>query len=322
MYTMQNNLEGISFDEVIDSSGTSYTDYRSSLQPLYSKVTFDIVKGYFFLALTAGAIFFLDYHFHSFLGIIIPVSSVLIGYIAAYLALFIHEAGHFNIHPDKKINDRLAAIFICLPFSLSIKSYRKIHWQHHLHLGTPQDAEVSYFHALTKPFILETLTGIHLFRTIMRKGENKILTKEQVKQSRRMLLAGIFCHLIIIIFAFITNNWPFAISWLFGFGIFFPFFATIRQILEHRDESAHHTTDFNKQPHGKVSRLFIHTIFSSSFGSAGFTRHMIHHWDPQISYTRLKDIEEFLLNCEITAPIITASKTTYTSTLKKLLAAP
>jgi fatty acid desaturase len=317
---MRNNLEGIGFDEVTDNSGIPYTVFRNNLQPRYSAVAFDIIKGYFFLFLVAGAIIFLDYP--SFWWITIPVSSVLIGYIAAYLALFIHEAGHFNIHPDKKTNDRLATIFLCLPFGLSLKSYRKIHWQHHLYLGTPQDAEVSYFHALTKLFVIETLTGIHLLRTMMHKEGNDVLTKEQVKQSRMMLLAGAFLHLIILTAAFLTGNWSFAIAWILCFCIFFPFFATIRQILEHRDELAHHSTDFYKQPHGKVSRLFVHTILNSSFGSAGFTRHMIHHWDPLISYTRLKDIEAFLLKSEKSSPIIKASKTTYTSALKKLLAAP
>lgn len=319
---MQNNLEEISFDDVINSTGTTYSDFRNSLQPQYKKVTYDIIKGYFFLLLIAGLLIFLNDQFYTFYGIIIPISSILIGYIAAYLSLFIHEAGHYNIHPDKKINDRLASIFLCLPFGLSIKSYRKIHWQHHLYLGTPKDTEISYFNALTRLFILETLTGIHLIRTIRKKGGNELLTKEQVIESRLMLVAGIFFHLIIIFFAFITSNWSFAIAWILGFGIFFPFFATIRQLLEHRDELALSTTDFNKQPHGKVSRLFIHSIISSSFGSAGFTRHMIHHWDPTISYIRLKDIETFLLNCEKTAPIITTSRTTYTSTFKKLLANP
>jgi fatty acid desaturase len=319
---MQNNLEGIGFDEVTDNSGVPYAVFRNNLQPRYSAVAFDIVKGYFFLFLTTAAIIFLDHQFHYAWWITIPVSSVLIGYIAAYLALFIHEAGHFNIHPDKKTNDRLATIFLCLPFGLSLKSYRKIHWQHHVHLGTPQDAEVSYFHALTKLFVIETLTGIHLLRTMMHKGGNDVLTKEQVKKSRMMLLAGAGLHLIILTAAFLTGNWPFAIAWISGFGIFFPFFATIRQILEHRDELAHHSTDFNKQPHGKLSRLFVHTMLNSSFGSAGFTRHMIHHWDPLISYTRLKDIEAFLLKSEKCAPIIKTSKTTYTSALTKLLAAP
>ncbi|MEO7983828.1 MAG: fatty acid desaturase, partial [Bacteroidota bacterium] len=293
-----------------------------NLQPRYSTVITDIVKGYFFLLAVAVAIILLDHHFHSFWWIIILPGAVLIGYITAYLALFIHEAGHFNIHRDKKTNDRLGTVLLCLPFGLSLRSYRKIHWQHHLHLGTPADAEVSYFHALTQLFILETLTGIHLLRTMLRKGGNKVLNKEQVKQSRIMLLAGGIFHLFILTVAFVTSNWPFAIAWILGFGIFFPFFATLRQILEHRDELAHHATNFYQQPHGKISRMFTHTILSSSFGSAGFTRHMIHHWDPQISYTRLKDIEQFLSNSEKTAPIIKASKTTYTATLKKLLTAP
>ena len=319
---MKNNLEGISFDEVADSKGNTYTELRKDLNPLYPKVFFDIIKGYFFLLLTAGSTIFLTYQYKSFWWIFILVSSILTGYIAAYIALFIHEAGHYNMHPDKKTNDRLATIFLCLPFGLSLRSYRKIHWQHHVHLGTPDDTEVSYFNALTKIFLLETLTGIHLLRTIMRKENNNVLTNEQVKQNRLMLLAGFILHIIILIAAFLTNNWPFAIAWIFGFGIFFPFFATIRQILEHRDELANHTTDFNKQPHGKISRLFVHTILSSSFGSAGFTRHMIHHWDPQISYTRLKDIENFLSNCEKTSSIIQSSRTTYARVFKKLIASP
>jgi fatty acid desaturase len=316
---MLNNLEGIKFEEVTDSNGISYAFFRNGLQPHFKTVFWDIAKGYFFLLLTSGAIIYFDKYIHNFWWAIVAAGSLMIGYIAAYIALFIHEAGHFNIHPDKKINDRLATFFLCLPFGLSLKSYRKIHWQHHLHLGTPQDTEISYFHALTKLFVLETLTGIHLLRTMMRKGGNKILTKEQLSQSRRMLLAGSFLHLIILAASFLTGNWPFAIAWILGFGIFFPFFATIRQILEHRDELADLNSDFTKQPHGKISRLFIHSIFSSSFGSAGFTRHLIHHWDPQISYTRLKDIEEFLTKSDKTSGIIKQSKTSYTSTLKKLL---
>ena len=319
---MLNNLEGIKFDEVTDSNGISYPSFRNNLQPHYPTVIFDIIKGYFFLIIICGGIIFFDKYTHRFWWAMVATGSLVIGYIAAYLALFIHEAGHFNIHPDKKANDRLATFFLCLPFGLSLKSYRKIHWQHHLHLGTPADTEISYFHALTKLFILETLTGIHLIRTMMKKGGDKILTKEQVNKSRIMLLAGIFFHLMILTTAFLTGNWPFALAWILGFGIFFPFFATIRQILEHRDELANHNIDFKKQLHGKVSRLFINSILSSSFGSAGFTRHLIHHWDPQISYTRLKDIEEFLTNSKKTSVIIKESKTTYTSTLKKLLKAP
>jgi len=245
-----------------------------------------------------------------------------LGYIVAYLALFIHEAGHYNLSRDKKKNEILANLFLCILFGLSLKCYRKIHWQHHLHLGTPKDTEVSYFNHLTGLFLLETLTGIHLLRLMMIENKKDFLTKEQLNNSRLMLMAGIMIHSTIILVAILSGNFLLALTWFLGFGIFFPFFATIRQVLEHRDELANHATDFNKQFHGKISRLFVHTILSSSFGSAGFTRHMIHHWDPQISYTRLKDVEEFLLKCDITAPVIKGSKTKYFTVFRKLISAP
>ena len=176
---MQNNLEGISFDEVIDETGKSYAAFRTTLLPLYTKVLSDIIKGYFFLLLTSSLVFLSGQTYPSLWWLYIPAGSILIGYIAAYIALFIHEAGHYNIHPNKKINDSLATFFLCLPFGLSMKSYRKIHWQHHLHLGTPLDTETSYFNALTKLFILETLTGIHLFRTILKKETDNVLPKNK-----------------------------------------------------------------------------------------------------------------------------------------------
>lgn len=319
---MLHNLEGISFEEVTDSKGTSYAVFRSQLRPDYARAWGDIGKGYFFLLAASAGFIWLDHEFHHLWWAFVLPFALLIGYIAAYLALFIHEAGHFNLHPDKKTNDRLATFFLCLPFGLSIKSYRKIHWQHHLHLGTPQDTEISYFNPLTKLFVLETLTGIHLLRTIRQKEKPEVLNAEQVKQSRIMLLAGGLCHAALLIVLILTANWAFAITWVLAFGIFFPFFATMRQLLEHRDELAHHAADFRKQQHGKLSRLFVHSLLSSSFGAAGFTRHMIHHWDPQAPYTRLAEIESFLAGCEKTAAIVHDSKTTYLQTIKKLLAAP
>ena len=318
---MQHNLEEIEFTEVVNDQGVTYAQFRTGLKPNYKKVGFDIAKGYFFLLLMVSAALFLTTRFAGLWWLILIPAAMLIGYIAAYLALFIHEAGHFNIYPDKKTNDRLANIFLCLPFGLSMKSYRKIHWQHHLHLGTPNDAEVSYFHALSKLFVVETLTGIHLLRTMNRKGSNTLLTKEQLTQSRVMLLTGALLHIVVLSVLIITGHWPVAVCWVLGFGIFFPFFATIRQILEHRDELAAAGTDFYQQPHGKVSRLFAHTILSSSFGAAGFTRHMIHHWDPQVSYTRLKDIEDFLLSSERTSALVKNSRTNYMRVVKKLMAA-
>ena len=44
--------------------------------------------------------------------------------------------------------------------------------------------------------------------------------------------------------------------------------------------------------------MFGDGLIASTFGGAGFNRHMLHHWEAQISYTRLKDLEKFLLDTE------------------------
>ncbi|MBI5372182.1 MAG: fatty acid desaturase [Sphingobacteriales bacterium] len=318
---MKNNLEGISFEQVVNKAGTSYAVFRGQLTPRYSLVFFDIARGYFFLFLISALVIVLHRVYSLPWWLLIPAGGLLTGYCAAYIALFAHEASHYNIHPDKKTNDRLATVFLCLPFGLSLKSYRKIHWQHHLYLGTPSDTEISYFNHLSGLFILETLTGIHLLRTILTKEKIEVLSQEQKRESRTMLLAGFVLHAVLLAAAFLTGNWVTALAWILGFGIFFPFFATIRQLLEHRDELARATSDFRRTPHGKLSRIFCHTLLSSSFGAAGFTRHMIHHWDPQASYTRMKEIEDFLHEDEKTAAIIRASKTTYSTVFKTLLKA-
>ena len=317
---MQNNLEGISFDEVRRSDGVDYSTFRKNLQPIYSKVYFDIIKSYFFLVLVSGLTIYASGKMQNPWWIV-PASAILIGYIAANISLFIHEAGHFNIHRHKKTNDRLANFMLCLPFGLSMKAYRKIHWQHHMHLGTPQDAETSYFNHISPSFLLESLTGIHLVKIMLNKNRSNLLTPGQKKQSLLMLAAGILFHSIILIIAILSANLVFVVSWTLGFLLFFPFFATIRQVLEHRDEHAKASISYTEHPHGKLSRLFNHNFMSSSFGAAGFTRHMIHHWDPFISYTRLKDIEAFLRESERTADIIKSSRTKYSSVFFKLLKA-
>ncbi|HNU15546.1 MAG TPA: hypothetical protein PKI55_13910, partial [Chitinophagaceae bacterium] len=86
---MQNNLEGISFDEVINETGTSYTVFRTTLRPRYTKVLSDIIKGYFFLLLTSSLVFLSGQTYPSLWWLYIPAGSILIGYIAAYIALFI-----------------------------------------------------------------------------------------------------------------------------------------------------------------------------------------------------------------------------------------
>jgi fatty acid desaturase len=313
-----NNLEPIPFDSVIDSNNIPYKTWKDDLKPRYFVVWRDILLGYLLLFLTLAGSHYLQEIFPRINFFNLLISAALLGFILAYLALFIHEAGHFNIHPNKQTNDLLATFFFGLLFGIDIRSYRKIHWQHHLHLGTPTDSEISYFNSLNWSFVAKMLSGIHLVKTIRDKNSHSLLTSQMQKDSFKMLLVGFIFNLLIILILFFAFGWLQALGWILAMTLFFPFFATLRQLLEHRSEWADNSIDYKKVEHGKVSRLFQFNLISRFFGGAGFTHHMIHHWDPQISYTRLKDVQKFLLNCSATREIISSSQTTYTQTIKKI----
>jgi fatty acid desaturase len=118
--------------------------------------------------------------------------------------------------------------------------------------------------------------------------------------------------------AWFCGQWLLLISWYAAVGILFPFFATIRQLLEHRDELAAGATTYYEHTRNRISRLFGNGFFSRTFGAAGFNRHLLHHWDPQISYTRYNELYHFLLEAPATRGIVKDAQTSYVRTVLKL----
>ena len=95
------------------------------------------------------------------------------------------------------------------------------------------------------------------------------------------------------------------------------FFGSLRQLLEHRDDAAPSATDFQTRNHGPFTRLFGDDVFSATFGGAGFNRHLLHHWEPQVSYTRLPELETYLQGTEIKR-VTDLRRTTYFETFRRL----
>jgi hypothetical protein len=105
---------------------------------------------------------------------------------------------------------------------------------------------------------------------------------------------------------------------LLGELAFFPFFVSLRQTLEHRDEEASADVDYRQVDHGATNRLFGDGPVSNTLGSAGFNRHALHHWEPQVSCTRLRDLERYLERTEL-EPALERRRTSYRETFLRLL---
>jgi len=316
-----NDLEHIKARDVVDHNGLSYLEFRKGLKPRFFRVWIDIVSGYLGLLIIAALVVLISKNFPQLVWVSVPVGALLFGYIIAYIQLFIHEAAHFNIHPHRKTNDLLANLLIGILSGLNIKSYRDIHWLHHVNLGTTQDTEISYFDPLNWRFILESISLIKPVKVMLSRKQNLDQQANNTKYAagdRKMFWLMALVNGTLVLGSFWIGYWQLSLAWSCGVIVFFPFFGALRQLLEHRDLAADDSIDYRQVNHGRVSRIFIVNWLSSTFGSAGFVRHMLHHWDPQASYTRLKDIENFLVNTEACGDIIKASHTTYSRTFLNL----
>jgi fatty acid desaturase len=205
-----------------------------------------------------------------------------------------------------------------------IAAYRAVHFDHHRYLGTPRDTESTYFDPLNVRFIAESVCGLKAFRVVARR---EAVVREAgptagggVKARRTQLVLGCGIHATVAGGAWMLGWWPLAMAWGAGVAVVAPFFFAVRQVLEHRDESADATADYRRRPHGPVNRLFGDGPLASTFGGAGFNRHLLHHWEPQISYTRLREMEGFLRDTHV-AEILQARRTTYLGTFRRLFQA-
>lgn len=311
---------------VDDTQGLTYAEFRKGLRPRFGVVWLHIGAGYAALLLVSMAAAW-GMRFVS-AWLVAPVAAALFGYIQAYLQLFFHEAAHFNIAPDRAWNDRLANLFIGLLAGQDIKSYRRIHFGHHRHLGETVDPERTYFDPLNARFLVEallvmkTLRVLRLRRELLRAQPASADSADSATSSdtsRIQMVLGLFLHAALLAALFTLRLAPVALAWMAGMVFFFPFFTAVRQVLEHRSETADDAVDYSQTPHGEVTRMFSSGPVGSTMGGAGFDRHLLHHWDPQVSYTRLPELERFLSHTRA-APAVSV-KESYFGAFRRLFRA-
>lgn len=252
-------------------------------------------------------------------GIALGLAGALaIGYVLAFLNNFFHEATHHNLLPDRGRNDLAANLLMGWLFGSSIEGYRRIHFQHHRAIGTTEDSENSYFDALRIRYLVASLAGLRVLRTLRHRREVGAAkgASDRSRLTWLALTAGV--NLALAAGLWLLGFEVAAGAWLLGLLVAFPFFVSLRQLLEHRSEDAQAAIDYRAVDHGAVNRLFGDGPVANTLGSAGFNRHALHHWEPTLSYTRLKDVERYLLRTPV-APAVRSRQTTYWDTFLRLL---
>ncbi len=181
------------------------------------------------------------------------------------------------------------------------------------------DSERSYFDPLNMRFFAEALLGIKGAGVLARRDDLLALTRDApVWRQRRQRILAAALNLSIVGLSWGAGERALALAWTIGTLSVMPCFVALRQLLEHRSEDADPATDYTKADHGAVNRMFGEGPVASTMGGAGFNRHLLHHWEPQISYTRLGEMERYLMRTDAAAPL-DQRRSTYWETFRALV---
>jgi fatty acid desaturase len=305
-------------NDLVADDGTSWTEFRTALRPHYGRVWRDIALIFSCWLGGLAAHLWLCAEFGNAAALaLLPVTAVWLGYWMAALACFTHEAAHFNLHPDRRINDRLANQLICPWILEEVSHYRALHWQHHLHLGSRDDTEISYRNVPGWRYVLESLVGIQLYRALHRWHAGSSAPSTGARGSLWPRLRGVALHLLVIAIALWAGLWSSALCWITAVVVVFPFCGSLRQLLEHRPLPGDLLIG-DDPTIAAANRMYPLDFFSRFFGAAGFNRHLLHHWYPQASYSNFDEFEAFLLKTEL-RPQIDRARARYLASWRALV---
>jgi fatty acid desaturase len=295
--------------------GRTYLEVRKELSPRWGVVWSQLLIGHAVLVAVLAAIVWAG---AGWTWWAVPLSiggGLVAGYVLHYIVLFQHEAAHGNLAARRSTNDVLANVLIGFLIGEEIDAYRRVHLDHHRYLGEPNDTEHSYFTPLRRG-LLESLTGRRVLNVL---GERAAMQGAgRTRRAHVVMLVAALVALTIGITSLLLGEPALAVAWFLALVIFLPSFIVVRQVLEHRSLDADPAVDYAVVAHGATNRLFGDGPLASTLGAAGFNRHLLHHWDPGVSYTRLGDLESFLLETPA-SDAIRRSQTTYLATLRQLV---
>ncbi len=314
--------------EIINNN-ISYTAFKQSLKVNYTKVYFLLFLPFLFLFFAIAFVYYIEINFMTslFSKVMLAILiSGIIGLILHNMQNIMHAAIHYDLHPNRKTNDRIANFTVGLFTACEVRQGRKIHSLHHTISGSVEDPESSYLQPLNLKRIISYFTGIEILKYIL-KIDKKIETnkKDELKLSDKIFYIlnphrffSLSMHLIFLsFFYFALNSYILIFAWIYGFFAFFPFFSSVQNVLEHGEEknSRVEKNSFKLKP---VNRNFGSDFFSKYIlGSYGTNKHALHHWDPTVHFLNVEKTTDFLIKSNYSRTIKNY-KAGYLDTLKKV----
>lgn len=222
---------------------------------------------------------------------------ILIGCLQNGLISWIHEASHWNLHRNKRINDLIADFVLCGPTGVSVDQYRWHHGNHHRYLGDPQkEIELAAWTCIRgwKLFfeVAKYLLGFYALNIILRRkrfsGPDSNFPPPPAK-SVTAWCGFILGNLALLLMCSLQGKWYlYFLMWVAPLFTIALLISSFRTLVEHQNGSEICKTKLVKM--SPVTRIFqCSQLERFLIAPVGFYYHYEHHLYPCIPYYKLAD---------------------------------
>jgi fatty acid desaturase len=206
-----------------------------------------------------------------------------------------HEACHFTLLRDRRMNDLVGNIGFALPIGTTVAHYRLRHERHHRHLGDDLDPVSPLIAADSRRIdvvraLLLLLFGKALFDLVLdalkgRAAENR--SQDEPNVGRLRFGALLAFHVPIFLLLAIQGLALVWLIWMLVAATLVPFLDGLRTVAEHRFADHHDDLDHTRVHHTSV--------LISAIAAPFLQYHWEHHLFPSIPHSRLAAFHRLLI---------------------------
>jgi fatty acid desaturase len=224
------------------------------------------------------------------------------------LTHLVHDASHYQLMPNRVLNDWFSDFFLAAPVLITTESYRVQHLLHHKHLGRSNlDTDTRAWYSISGwQFVkrsLFTLIGWEAVTTFF----SYVGVSDRLKTTRptwslllrRLILTGVSNGLLLAYCLVLGNVWIYFFIWILPLFTLTMYLLTLRVLVEHQKESyaINGCDNFDLTIEVPLTRTVKAGFFGRFFlGSMNFFYHHEHHLAPSIRYGNLPRLHKMLID--------------------------
>jgi fatty acid desaturase len=234
----------------------------------------------------------------------IVLGSFICGIGFNWLNVQIHEASHFLLFRNQKLNDYFANYFYGSFGLQSVNEYRVSHITHHAHLNEESDPDSFFYQERVNTKLKFTLFIVFCFLggAFLRKlfKGNWVPGSEDSNNSIKFnKILGILIHTLVISTIFVSHGFTLAFAYtstiLLSLICFFPVLLAIRTWVQHRSKSSLIQTAAEMVHRKFTSRTTVASFLEKLLIGARMDYHFEHHLFSRIPHYNLVLLHDLLI---------------------------